>query len=159
MPSWHVTCLLGWHGQEEEMYLKRANQFDEQDRKLIAEFTAFMQRVVRNAKIDYLRQNAYVKFEIPMDKISEEIEREKVVEDNYFFEKNRFDFEEERVARAFEDLSLMRQQILKLLFIDGLSATEIAVRLNCSVKFVQNQKARALKRLRDILMPGGDENE
>ena len=141
------------------MYLKRANQFDEQDRKLIAEFTAFMQRVVRNAKIDYLRQNAYVKFEIPMDKISEEIEREKVVEDNYFFEKNRFDFEEERVARAFEDLSLMRQQILKLLFIDGLSATEIAVRLNCSVKFVQNQKARALKRLRDILMPGGDENE
>jgi len=69
-----------------------------------------------------------------------------------------FDFEEERLSRAFSELPVLRQRILEMAFVKRLSAQEIAQRLNCSVKYIYNQKHAALKKLRDILLKGGDEN-
>lgn len=73
---------------------------------------------------------------------------------------NDFDFEEERLARAYSSLPLMRREILRLLFVEDLKADEIARRLNCSIQHVYNQRSLALKRLRQLLeKESGDEND
>lgn len=62
-----------------------------------------------------------------------------------------FDFEEERLSRAFSELPLMRREVLRLLFVEQLTPREIAERLHCSKDFVSVQKTRALKKLRQLL--------
>ena len=132
--------------------------FDECDTELIARFTVFIEKVVTNAKIDYFRRTAYINHEIPMDKLPEELEPQWQDTDELFRD-GRFSFEEQRIADAFTELNLMRQRILEMTYVEELSALEIADRLNCSVKFVYNQRAVAIKKLRDMLLGGGDENE
>ena len=62
-----------------------------------------------------------------------------------------FDFEEERLSRAFSELPLMRREVLRLLFVEQLTPREIAERLHCSKDFVSVQKTRALEKLRQLL--------
>lgn len=62
-----------------------------------------------------------------------------------------FNFEEERLAKAFYELPLMRREVLRLLFVCELTPEEISRRLHCSVNFVHLQKSRALKKLRDAM--------
>ena len=62
-----------------------------------------------------------------------------------------FNFEEERLAKAFYELPLMRREVLRLLFVCELTPEEISHRLHCSVNFVHLQKSRALKKLRDAM--------
>ena len=66
-----------------------------------------------------------------------------------------FTFEEERLAKAFSQLPLMRQRILTLLFVNELTPAEIAKQMNCSVQHVYNQRSLALKRLRQLLREEG----
>ena len=67
-----------------------------------------------------------------------------------------FDFDEERIARAFADLPVMRKEVLRLLFVEQRMPKEIAERLHCSVQFVSVQKQRALAKLRKVLSEGDD---
>ena len=140
------------------MYLLAYDLFDKCDEALIAKFTAFVRKVVRNSKMDYLKQQKHLTIEIPLERISEDMEQELTLEDIVISQMDQFVFEEERIASAFKDLSLMKQKILRLTYINQLSAPEIATQLNCSVRFVYNQRARALKLLRDILQSGGDDS-
>ena len=48
-----------------------------------------------------------------------------------------------------------RQEMLKLLFVDELSPTEVAERLNCTVQHVYNRRSQALKALKAALGEGG----
>lgn len=59
---------------------------------------------------------------------------------------------------SYAELPLMRQQILKLLYVDELTVGEIAKRLNCSAQYVSDQKQKGLKHLRKKMSEGGDEN-
>ena len=68
-----------------------------------------------------------------------------------------YDFEEERLTKAFMELLLKRRQVMELLFLTDLSETETAKRLNCSLQYVRNQRCIALKKLRSRLMEGGDD--
>lgn len=68
-----------------------------------------------------------------------------------------YDFEEERLTKAFMELPLKRRQVMELLFLEDLSEAETAKRLNCSLQYVRNQRCIALKRLRSRLMEGGDD--
>ncbi len=134
---------------------KQSYIFDDSEHELIAQFTAFMTSVVRSAKIDYIRRQRHWNREISMDVLPE------APVDLQWFEalsETGFDFEEERLSRAFSELPVLRQRILEMVFVKRLSAQEIAQRLNCSVKYIYNQKHAALKKLRDILLKGGDEN-
>lgn len=67
-----------------------------------------------------------------------------------------FDFEEERLAKAFYQLPLMKRKILEMLFVENIKPDEIAKRLNCSPQYVYNQRLRAIKKLREELAKGGD---
>ena len=89
--------------------------------ELRARFTAWLDTLIRRAKLNYLR-----KTEIPVDIVSlEELFEENipVSEDEWMrqllFQDNDFNFEEERLATAYAELPLMRQQILKLLYVDA----------------------------------------
>ena len=62
-----------------------------------------------------------------------------------------FQFEEERLARAFFSLPLQRQQILTMLYVDELPPEEIARVLHCSVDNIYKTKRRTLNSLRKLL--------
>ena len=126
-------------------------EYDDID--LLRRFTAYMELIVTHAGIDYVRRQAFRKLEITLGLT--------VTNDNVDFDEipinnHEFDFEEKRLADAFFQLSHLRKRIITLLYVEGLSPQETAERLNCSVDYVYKQKHRALKKLRDQLMNGGE---
>ena len=142
------------------MFIQPNNTYDAADSELIAQFTAFMVKVVTSAKIDFIRRQRHTKWEIPVDKlpvpqdVMADTERwQSDVREEEFF------FAEEQISDALSDIPSLRRRILELSFIDGLSAMEIAEMLGCSIKFVYNQKHAALKKLRDTLLKGGELDE
>jgi RNA polymerase sigma factor (sigma-70 family) len=116
--------------------------------------------LIRRAKLDYFR-----KYHIPLEIISLEELREEnmpISEDVWMrkmlFEEDDFCFEEERLAKAYAELPLLRKQILKLMYVDELEVKEIARLLNCSAQYVSNQKQKGLRHLRKCMMEGGEKH-
>lgn len=161
MPLRHVVDIVALlsgvpKGGMTLTWQESANDRDE----LRAEFTVWLDTLIRRAKLDYLRKNT-----IPVDIVSlEDLHEENypVVEDEWMnyvlLQDDDFNFEQERLAIAYAQLPLLRKQILKLLFVQGLKVKEIARMLNCSPNFVSDQKRRALEALRRKLAEGGDED-
>ena len=128
--------------------------------ELRARFTAWLDTLIRRAKLDYFR-----KYHIPLEIISLEDLREEnmpITEDVWMrkmlFEEDDFCFEEERLAKAYAELPLLRKQILKLMYVDELEVKEIARLLNCSAQYVSNQKQKGLKHLRKRMTEGGEKH-
>jgi RNA polymerase sigma factor (sigma-70 family) len=142
------------------MDAKQNYPFDPADNKLIASFTSYMMKVVTTAKIDYVRRQNHWRMEMPMDKLPEAygIPADAERWQNAVSE-NEFDFAEERISDALFGLPHMRRRILELSFAEGMTALEIAELLGCSIKFVYNERHAALKKLRDLLLRGGDADE
>ncbi len=119
-------------------------------------FTQWLETLVCNARIDYLRQSKRSVETISIEDVP--INTLPIVD----FEMNKavyttdFDFEEERLAEAFCQLPLMKQKILTMLFVDNIKPEEISKKLNCSSQYVYNQRYEALKKLRRLLNEGGD---
>lgn len=148
-----MACLKG--GMDLD-YRQNADERDE----LRAEFTVWLDTLIRRAKLDYLRKQ-----DIPVDIVSlEDLHEENipVSEDEWMrrllLQEDDFNFEEERLAKAYAELPLLRKQILKLLFVDDLKVREIAKILNCSSNYVSDQKRKAINTLRRKLKEGGDVN-
>lgn len=122
-------------------------EYPERD-ELRAKFTRWLETVIKRAKIDYLR-----KYENRPETISYEDIPEKELIDLAQRElwpsstrmQTPYDFEEERLTKAFMELPLKRRQVMELLFLADLSETETAKRLNCSLQYVRNQRCIALK--------------
>ena len=124
---------------------------EDDDPVLLGRFTVWMERVVVHAAADYIRRQGYRKREV-LELPSEEPS----YEDPFPVSNDDFDFAEDKLAEAFLNLTLLRQRILTLVFVEGLPALEVADKLGCSVDYVYKQKHKALKKLRDQLMEGGD---
>ena len=161
MPLRHVVNIVSLLSGVPKggMTLTKQKFADERD-ELRAEFTVWLDTLIRRAKLDYLRKNT-----IPIDVVSlEDLHEDNypVVEDEWMnhilLQEDDFNFEQERLANAYAQLPLLRKQILKLLFVRDLKVKEIAKMLNCSPNFVSDQKRRALEALRRKLDEGGDEN-
>jgi len=126
---------------------------EDDDLDLLWRFTAWMEQAVRHSKADYLRKQGRRQKEVHIEQ--PDIAESAVYEAPLPFSPGEFDFEEEKLANAFSRLALLRRQILTLIFVDDLSAQEVADKLGCPVGYVYLQKHRALKALRDQLMEGG----
>ena len=124
--------------------------------ELRARFTAFLQIMVKRAKLDYLAKTKNRPKIVSLEELPDIVDPKSEI--TFSGEQKDFEFEEERLAQAFATLPLMRRTVLKLLFVDELSPQEIAAKLHCSVGHVYNQRSLALKRLR-LLLNGGDDNE
>ena len=117
-----------------------------------------MSLLIKNAKIDYLRQHQ--KTEPELISINELFEREQLIGTHDVVipeEENTFDFQEGKLADAFYRLPLMKRKILELLFIECIKPEEIASRLNCSPQYVYNQKYLAIKQMRKHIAKGGED--
>lgn len=122
----------------------QGQKYDEPD-VLRARFTKWLEKLIKNARIDYLRQLKNVPETISIDSLFED---EQLVGDSDVTisdSKTAFDFEEERLAKAFYELPLMKRRILEMLFVEEIKPEEIAKRLNCSAQYVYNQRSRAIK--------------
>ena len=137
------------------MYHQRQGQ-NEPD-VLRARFTNWIEKLIKNAKIDYIRQQNKAEPEfVSIDELFEDEQLIGARDVDISEDKDSFDFQEERLAEAFYKLPLMKRKILELLFIECIKPEEIASRLNCSPQYVYNQKFLALKQLRKKLDKGGD---
>ena len=123
------------------------------DLDLLWRFTAYMELLVSHAKIDYLRRQRYKQREVPYGQLI--MDESAGYEDPLPVSPDQFDFSEKKLADAFSKLNSLRRQILTLIFVEGLSAQEVADKLGCSVDHVYLQKHRTLKKLRDQLMEEG----
>ena len=119
-----------------------------EDSRLRSRFTSWLNTVLRRAKIDYVRQQERQVKTVSMEDVSED---QLAVEDSCAVQQSEFEFEEERLAKAFFSLSLQRQQVLTMLFVDEMNPEEIAKVLHCSVNYVHKVKQRALQSLRKML--------
>jgi len=124
--------------------------------ELRARFTAWLEILVYRARTKYLRKMQYQTKLVSMEEIPEDMLEwqepgyAKVIECE-----NDFDFEEEKLARAFSELPMMKKEILRLLFVEEKSPAEIARQLECSVQHVYNQRSLAVKRMREVLRKEG----
>lgn len=136
------------------------NHQDSERDELKARFTKWLDTTVYRARIDYIRKNAQGYETISIEDVPENILTTADEESRWInaaADKNAFDFEEEKLAKAFAELPLMRQRILTMLFVEDKKSEEIAAELHCSVQHVYNQRSLALKKLRIRLEEGGEE--
>lgn len=124
--------------------------------ELRGRFTRFMEVLVQNARSNYLKKLSRQIPTLSLEDLPDHLyARECDITSSD--EMHTFLFEEERLAKAFRTLPLMRQRILTLLFVEEMTPAEIAKHLNCSVQHVYNQRSLALKKLRQLLEKGGTE--
>lgn len=125
--------------------------------ELRAKFTGWLDLVTYRARLKYLKKKEKEAKTVSLEDISEA--QLPVVSGPLELRtsQNEFDFEEERLATAFAQLPIKRQQILTMLFVQGRKPEEIARLLNCSPQHVYDQRYQALKKLRLALTEGGDD--
>ena len=130
---------------------KQGKGWPERD-ELRARFTVWLETLVYRARTKYLRKmEGQVKL-IPVEELPEEmLEWQEPEFLEVSMDKKDFDFEEEKLARAFSELPLMKKEILRLLFVEEKSPAEIARQLNCSVQHVYNQRSEAVRKMRETL--------
>lgn len=122
-----------------------------------ARFTSWLNTTLIRARQKYLAKQKQKLDVISLDELPADL-----LEDPYDYftgaERSQVDFifEEEKLAKAFYDLPLMRREVLRLLFVEEKTPEEISKQLLCSVNYVHQQKSRALKKLRKVLLQGGD---
>lgn len=138
------------------------HQQDSARDELRARFTKWLDTLVYRAKLNYLYKTREKVETVPIDEIGEDCLSCPGFEEDCIQEvsgMDKFWFEEEKLERAFTELSPARQQILLMLFVEEKLPGEIARELNCSVQHVYNQRSLALKKLRLALERGGESLE
>lgn len=138
------------------MYHKQENAEPDE---LRARFTVWMEILLYRARLKYLRKENRRIPTISLDELAEEgviTADPDVFRDPFQGETKSFEFEEERLAKAFADLPIKRQRILEMLFLEEKKPQQIARELNCSEAYVYNEKHRALKKLREAIKKDGE---
>ena len=135
---------------------KKGHQNNDND-YLRARFTMWLNTTLIHAKQRYLDTHTQKLDIVPLDdSIAETIPDPT----NHYApierSRNDFDFEEEKLVKAFAELPLMRREVLRLVFVEEKSPEDIAKQLHCSVDWVYKQKYRALVKLRITLTEGED---
>lgn len=126
---------------------------------LRARFTMWLNTTLIRARARYLETHTQKLEVIPLDTILSESIPDPV---NYFVDAERsktdFDFAEERLAKAFSELTLMRREVMRLLFVEEKTSEEVAKQLCISPNSVYQFKHQALEKMRHLLTEGSDEN-
>lgn len=114
-------------------------------------FTAWMQLVVKRARIDFIRGLKRRKKEISLE--SEEIVDKLIYElsDDCLGHSEGFAFNDEMISVAILNLPPKRRRVLELLFVHNRTPEEVAREMCCTVRHIYNQQSLALKELKDKL--------
>lgn len=128
--------------------------------ELRARFTGWLEVTLYRAKLNYLKKQEKERNTICVGVLSEELLVEESLEEKWIhglIEQNGFDFEEERLEKAFWTLTGQRQRILTMLFVEEKTPEEIARQLGCSKQNVYKQRSHALHTLKNLLEKEGGE--
>ena len=137
------------------------HQQESEKDELRARFTGWLEVTLYRAKLNYLKKQDRERNTIYVEALPEELLVEENLESKWVHrltEQNGFDFEEEKLERAFQDLTQQRQRILIMLFLEEKTPEEIARQLGCSQQNVYKQRSKALAALRNMLEKGGEGN-
>ena len=129
--------------------------------ELRARFTCWLEVTLYRAKLNYLKKQDRERNTIYVEMLPEELMVEENPEHKWVHrltEQSGFDFEEEKLERAFQNLTQQRQRILTMLFVEEKTSEEIAEQLGCSKQNVYKQRSKALAALRNMLEKGGEGN-
>lgn len=130
--------------------------------ELRARFTGWLEVTLYRAKLNYLKRQERERNTLYVGMLPEELLVEENLEQKWVHrltEQKGFDFEQEKLEKAFQYLTQQRQQILTLLFVEEKTPEEIARQLGCSKQNVYKQRSQALAALRNMLEKGGEGNE
>lgn len=130
--------------------------------ELRARFTGWLEVTLYRAKLNYVKRLEREKSIVYVDVFPEELWVSENPERNWIqgiTEPGAFQFEEERLEKAFHTLSEQRREILAMLFVEERTPKEIASQMDCSLQHVYKQRSQALKQLKQMLEKGGEENE
>lgn len=130
--------------------------------ELRARFTGWLEVTLYRAKLNYVKRLEREKGIVYVDVFPEELWVSENPERNWIqgiTEPGAFQFEEERLEKAFHTLSEQRREILTMLFVEERTPKEIASQMGCSQQHVYKQRSQALKQLKQMLEKGGEENE
>jgi len=114
-------------------------------------YTIYIVRVAGYARLEYLRTLHYRSRETSLEELPEDMLP--WADTSLYIDE--LAFEESRLSRAVNEMPLLRRQALSMLFVEQLSAQEIAARLGCSVNYIYKQKHLALQKIKAV-MEGGD---
>ena len=123
----------------------------ETDDVLRGRFTKWLDVVLYHAKLKYLRKLSQEIETVSLDELIDNGFQPEAPDSFVSVERcmrSSFEFEEERLAAAFRNLPVKRQQILEMLFVEQMKPEEVARKLNCSVQHIYNRRSSALKALR-----------
>lgn len=117
------------------------------DDVLRCKFTAWMQVVVKRAKIDYIRclKRHYNEISIEDNQLSDKLIAEPI---NIIESADEFEFDNEKLANLFMKLAPKKQKVLKMLFVNNMEPEEVAEQLHCTLQHVYNMRSLALKELK-----------
>ncbi len=114
--------------------------------KLQAEFSNWIETLAYRTRSNYLRgENRHAGI-IAIDELSEDrLEQEEFHVAFDFSIDGDFNFENAWLEKAFSQLTDSCKEILKMMFIEGKNTTEIAAHFNCSIRYINKQKAKAFE--------------
>lgn len=125
------------------------------DDALRCKFTAWMQVVVKRAKIDYIRSLKRHSNEISIDdeQLTDKLICEPVSEISIA---DGFEFDNVRLAKLFMKLAPKKRKVLEMLFVHNMEPEEVAEELQCTLQHVYNMRSLALKELKSKMQNGGN---
>lgn len=115
------------------------------DDSLRYRFTAWVEKVLKNAKLEYLHNEARRIKTISIDEIDPELLSYEINDERC----EDFFFGNEKVYNAYKELSETRKRVLYLLFVREMSIAEISNELCVPCAYVSNLKYYALKNLKE----------
>ena len=130
--------------------------------ELRARFTGWLEVTLYRAKLNYVKKLERDRGIVYVDALPEELWVSENPEKGWIqeiAESDGFCFGEERLERAFRNLTGQRQRILTMLFVEEKTPEEIARQMGCSLQNVYKQRSQALKKLRQMLEKGGVDDE
>ena len=115
-------------------------------------FTAWLKKLVQNARIDYLRRANKKLIEIPFSQLSE-WDRVKLIEPStVFMDIDENAFQNIVVETIYNTLPDGQKTILCLLFVKNMSIQEISAYTGYTKQYIYNQKYLALKNMKEGMM-------
>ncbi len=112
--------------------------------RIQAKFTNWLDTLAYRTKLNYIRGEKKYSGMVSIDEMPEDrLEQKEFHVEFEFAAEGEFNFESEWLEKAFSQLSDSCREILTMLFVHGKTTTEIAAYFNCSIRYINKQKAKA----------------
>lgn len=132
------------------------------DENTLYRFTNWVDTLARRTRYAYIKKESKHISHACIDDVPEDVLRAEEIEISYTFSEGegRFEFEVERLMKAFTELSKTHKRLLELLYVEEKTPQEAVKILGCTVENIYNQRSKAFKVIKKIRKEGkSNEND